>query len=253
MTVQGTSSTQATPVVFESEDNSSLSESEKQQFVKSLCDHLGVTEEVAKQILSKMKNSQVRTYVSMANGDKGAVIGMLDPEVQEMLGYDPDRGVYGNPFGDMFIHFLILNYSLGIDIRKLTSQLPYLKLQESLGAAKDRLDGAIIEFACAMMSAAMFIGFGVCSFAKIRQSMRENATGKTEFNPYHPKWQWLTPPTANALAGIFTAGGGLGKALEDYKAAVQDGNVQLMESAFQQLLSALQAQADADRSYYAGL
>ena len=241
----GDSKTSATP----------LSTQEKTQLTDELMSSFAMTKEQAGVFLNSVDPAQVRTYLDLASGKSNIsrdqakqMWGLSDEELDKMFGNQKTLGVFDNPFGDLFIRFLMLSYSLGLDVKKLMMDVSGLRFDQAVDAAQKRLDGATTEFACAMAAAAIFIGFSGASFYKVAQ-MRNDKT----VNPHDPKWQWYSPMTANLMTQPITSGGQFGKALEDYDASILDGHNQLLDNVYQQLSTAWQGSNDAQRGYLAGL
>lgn len=241
----GDSKTSATP----------LSTQEKTQLTDELMSSFAMTNEQAEVFLSTVDPAQIRTYLNLASGKSNItrdqakqMWGLSDEELDNMFGNQKTLGVFDNPFGDLFIRFLMLSYSLGLDVKKLMMEVSGLRFDQAIDAAQKRLDGAVTEFACAMAAAAIFIGFSGMSFYKVAK-MRNDKT----VNPHDPQWQWFSPMTANLMTQPITSGGQFGKALEDYDASVLDGHNQLLDNVYQQLSTAWQGSNDAQRGYLAGL
>ncbi|WP_334118544.1 hypothetical protein [Limnobacter sp.] len=231
-----------------------LTQEEKARFISEAMATFALTQEQAEAMLEKLEPGQVRTYLDLASGKSNItreqakeMWGLSDDEVQAMFGDKEEIGIFDNPFGDLFLRFLMLSYSLGLDIKKLMSQVSGLRFEQAIEAAQKRKDGAILEFACAMASAAIFVAFAGGSFYKINSMKNEKA------NPHDPTWQWLSPMTANLLVSPINSGGQFGKALEEFKASVLDGNNQLLDNVFQQLMNAWQGHKDAQDTYRSGL
>jgi hypothetical protein len=156
--------------------------------------------------------------------------------------------VFDNPFGDLFLQFLMLSYSLGLDIKKMMSSVSNMKFDEAMNAAHDRKEGAMRDFACAMAAGAVTVGIGGGSMYKLYRAKND-----PKMDPMDPKWQWLTPYTAQQITAPITAGGQFGKSLEEYDASVHDANNQLLDTVFQQLMNTWQSTNDASRTYDSGL
>ena len=232
-----------------------LTPEEKGLIINELMSTFALTEEQAEAMLSKLEPAQMRTYLDLASGKSNItreqakeMWGLSEEELDMMFGDKRQIGVFDNPFGDLFLRFLMLSYALGLDIKKLMMDVSGLRFDQAVQAAQKRLDGATTEFACAMAAAAIFVAFSGASFYKVAK-MRNDKT----VNPNDPKWQWYSPMTANLLTQPVTSGGQFGKALEEFEASVLDGHNQLLDNVYQQLTTSWQGSNDAQRTYLSGL
>lgn len=231
-----------------------LSEAEKTTFISYATSSFSLTEEQATALVDRLAPDQARTYTNLASGKTDItreqaqeMWGLSNEEADAMFGQKNKIGMFDNPFGDLFLQFLMLSYSLGLDIKKMMSTVSNMKFDEAITAAKDRKDGAEKEFACAMASGAVFIGFGGMSMYKIKNTSSDKMT------PHNQMLQWFNPITAQQLGAPISAGGQFGKALDDYEASKHDANNQLLDTVFQQLMNTWQSSNDASRTYTSGL
>lgn len=231
-----------------------LNREEKSTFVSYAMSSFSLTEEQATALVEKLAPEQARTYMDLASGKTNitreqaqTMWGLSNEEADAMFGQKNKIGMFDNPFGDLFLQFLMLSYSLGLDIKKMMSSVSNMKFDEAMEAAHDRKQGAAVAFGCALAAGALSIGFSGFSYYRINKMHDE------KLNSFNPKLQWLGPQTATMLGQPITAGGEFGKSLQDYDASVHDANNQLLDTVFQQLMNTWQGSNDASRTYTSGL
>jgi hypothetical protein len=230
-------------------DMSPLTATEQQNFIDAMMSKMALTKEQATQLMNNLDPSQVRTYIGLANGSDNItkeeakqMWGLSDDEVNMIFGDNNSIGVFSNPFGEVFLQFLMLSYSMGIDIKKLMAQVMQQQLDLGLDAAKQRKEGATVQFALAMTAAVITVGLG----------------GAHAMSAYNNKGQgqgshWLGPMGATLFTQPITAGGEFGKALYEYDAAVNDAFGQQASSIYQQLVEQYQSLIDAQNQLNQGL
>lgn len=234
--------------------NTPLNKEEKSTFISYVMSAFSLTEEQAAALVDRLAPDQARTYMDLASGKTNItrdqaqkMWGLTDEETDAMFGQKNKIGIFDNPFGDLFLQFLMLSYSLGLDIKKIMSTVSNMKFDEAITAAKDRKDGAMKEFACAMAAATVTGMFAGGSFYKIYRMDAE------KMNPHNQMLQWMSPVTAQLFSAPLTAGGQFGKAFDDFEASLHDANSQLLDTVFQQLMNTWQSSNDASRTYTSGL
>lgn len=231
-----------------------LTKEEKAQLATEFMSSFALTEEQANELVEKLTPEQAHTYLNLTSGKTNItreqaqkMWGLSNEEADAMFGHQNKIGVFDNPFGDLFLRFLMLSYALGLDMKKMMSGVANMKFDEAMQAAHDRKEGAHKEFACSMAAAALFIGFGAGSLVALK------FTKADKMNPHNPLLQWLNPMTASQLGAPLTAMGGYLKAEKDYDASTHDANNQLLETIYQQLMNTWQSTNDAGRTYSSGL
>ena len=231
-----------------------LSNEEKTQFISYAMSSFSLTEEQASTLADGLPPTAARTYMDLASGKTSItreqaqeMWGLTDQEAETLFGDKKQIGMFDNPFGDLFLQFLMLSYSLGLDIKKMMSSVSHMRFDEAIGAAKDRKEGALNEFICSMVAAGVTLGFGMASMYRIK------VTSADKMTQHNQMLQWFSPVTAQLLGAPITAIGGFTKSTEDYEASVKDANSQLYDTVFQQLMNTWQGSTDASRTYTSGL
>ena len=154
-----------------------LSQDERSFLENELKTYLALTASQVALILSSWSPEQARSYLQLSNGQKSISKndaiekwGLTNEEANKLFGQSDVIGVFDNPFGDLFLRFLMLSYTLGLDIKRLISQVTTLRFDEAVSAAKDRLSGALVQFICGLVAGALFLGFGIGCLVRFSRS-----------------------------------------------------------------------------------
>lgn len=244
-------------------DSKPLTQQEKDQFMTIAETKLGMTEGQAEQALANATPEQVRTLLGLENGtdeitreEAKKMWGLTDAEVNSLFGDQQAIGVFSNPFGNVFLQFLILSYSLGLDLKKMLATMIGCQKDQAIAAAKERLDGARVQFACAMTAAALTVGFaGVNAFTTFKMHrLGVDKDGNSLAGPgLKTLNSWTNPFGTNLLTQPITQGGQYGDQLHQYEAAKHDADAQQTNQYFQQLMQLYQTTTDTDSSTTRGL
>lgn len=169
----------------------------EQEMIDYLVNVVGLSPGQAKQLLSTMTPQQSQTLYALVTGKDDITrqeamerFGLSSSEYQMLFGKNQQVGVFDNPFSDIFLFFLMYSYALGADIKLLMSQMLQSRYEHAIDAAAEKLKGAQVQFACAMVAGMIGLAFAGFSLWKIGHMY-----------PRTPGAQPDTTPGADTLAG----------------------------------------------------
>lgn len=96
--------------------------------------------------------------------------------------------VTSHPFGSIFVEFMALMYSLGVDVRKMIAKTIEVQKKGMIDAANSQFHGAIGKFAASMTAGLLSLGGGVANAwrtknkAPAEKSSNEDNATKSESN-----------------------------------------------------------------------
>ena len=224
-----------------------LTQTEKEKFLAYMMDKFGLTEEQANRMLANLSPEEVQTYLGLASGkdtitrdEAKKLWGLTDDEADILFGGSERIGIHTNPFGDAFLEFLMLSSAMQVDIKQLMSQVLETQVELGISAAEERLKGATVQFACAMLSAVITAGLGAA-----------NATIAKNSKTGHGN-QWVGPIGASLITAPINASGEYGNANYQYEGAKDDIKAQEANALYQQLVSLYQTTTETEKEQTRG-
>lgn len=233
-----------------------LTSAENTEALEHLMLKMGLTESQAKGLLAKMSPTETRTFLGLISGKdsitraEGIVMWDLTEAEADILfpkGAKELRsgGTFTNPFGNAFLNYLILSYSLGLDIRQMMAKMLRVEVELGIKKANEIFTGAIVQFACALTSAVVtgaLGGFGLYNAHK--QAKDPKGMTPEEQQRAALDNQWFSPIGASLVAQPINAGGEFGKQWYEHEGALTQVFAEETEKLYQQLLSFYQSNND---------
>lgn len=237
--------------------NDPLTTEEQESFVQQMMEKSGLSEADARAMLAMMMPQQVRTYLGLSSGqdeitreEAKAMWGLSDKEIDILFGGKETFSTVSNPFGDVFLEFLILSYSLGIDIKKLMAEVLQVQVDLGIEAAEERLKGAVTEFAMAMFAMVLTVGMG----AAYAHSARVNGQNTPKGSPFGGQGnQFLGPFGITLWTQPINSAGQFGNQTFIYEGSIDDVHAEEMNKYYQQLQTLYQQILDAENDERHGL
>lgn len=239
-----------------------LSQQERQQFIESMKSTFGLNQAQCDAILNNLPPQQVRTYLALASGEDEItrqeaqdMWGLTDEETNNLFGERQSIGVFGNPFGDVFLHTLMLTYSMGLDLKKIMSDLVHGKKNYAIEAAEERLKGATVQFACAMAAAVLTIAMaGINTWSAAHpKAPTKGADGQQQNQSRWMDNNWCGPFGVQLFTAPLNAGGEFWNATYRYEGEVLDSQKDYAGSQEQQVQSLIESFAQTDNSLFDSL
>lgn len=237
-----------------------LTSTEKTNAVEFMMSKMGLTEAQAKGVLENMTPAETRTFLGLISGKDSitraeaiSMWGLSEAEADILFPKGTKElrsgGIFTNPFGNAFLNYLILSYSLGLDIRRMMADMLQTEIALGIEKANEIFTGAIVQFACALTSAVVTgLAGGVAAYkAKYptkpdknqTPQQREAAERKAAMDA-----QWYSPIGASLVTQPINAGGEFGKQWYEHEGALTEVFSQEAEKLYQQLLSFYQSNND---------
>lgn len=252
---------------------------------------LGMTEEQAAKFVDDfMQPDEVRQFLSIVSGQQPLTReqmqtqwGLSDEELdfvlqgEESLSMTPasaDRsnhfgGVFvtSHPFGNVFVEFMALMYSLGTDVKQMISKVIQQKKDMAIDAADEQFKGAVATFAASMLSGTLAVGMAGLNLLKTKNKEpvdnnkandgatkgnsesskpggANNANGQAETRANRNARlndalnnTWTSPNAIGLLTQPIEAGGRFIDAFYQRESTFKQAEVQEAEAIFQQLIS----------------
>lgn len=288
------SSVAQTPLTFE----------ERSNMMTYLQTQRGMTEEqAAKFVDGFMQPDEVRQFLGIISGQQPLTReqmqtqwGLSESEMdfvlqgEESLSMSPasaDRsnhfgGVFvtSHPFGNVFVEFMALMYSLGTDVKQMISKVIQQKKDMAIDAANEQFKGAIATFSASMVAGAISVGMASANLFRTKSKPAAGAEtspdaatkGLTE--PTKPGGAdnsnraadaaarerrnsllneslnntWTSPNAIGLLTQPIEAAGRFTDSYFQRESAIKQSEVQEAEAIFQQLMSHYQQTHEASQA-----
>lgn len=222
-----------------------LSSEESSQLIAILQNRLGFSAEQAESFAKLMTPTQARTFLALTTGDQNITregaqefLGLTEQEVDSIFGDKKVIGIYNNPFGDAFLTFMALSYSLELDFKLMMRKMLTTQVDTARSAAEDRKSGAIGKFAMAMTAAAVTFGLGGMNMHNARKNAGEGKDGQ----PNRPEGSpWTSPIGASLITQPINAIGEFTDQMYQYHASQEDINSQEASALYQQFVSMMES------------
>ena len=153
----------ATAGTYESAGAQNVTRTQNEEFTAYLTEKMGLTSTQADALLSAMTPDQVAKFLTLTKKkdtmtreevmEMSTELGSVLSEADIAVLFPRTIGTFSNPFGDAFLNFLILSYSLGTDIRQLMAKTLQAQVDLVIQKAEEFFKGAVVQFACAMTAA----------------------------------------------------------------------------------------------------
>ena len=151
----------ATAGTYESAGAQNVTRTQNEEFTAYLTEKMGLTSTQADALLSAMTPDQVAKFLTLTKKkdtmtreevmEMSTELGLSEADIAVL--FPRTIGTFSNPFGDAFLNFLILSYSLGTDIRQLMAKTLQAQVDLVIQKAEEFFKGAVVQFACAMTAA----------------------------------------------------------------------------------------------------
>lgn len=246
----------STPTAQADAPTQPLSDQEKQSFIEMVEQTFHLTKEQAQQMLQNMSPEKVRDYTEMSHSAQGAsrdqlqkLLGLTDDQAEILLGPPDPQGVYTNPFGDVFLQFLILLKSLDVDLQLVAQKMLQAQVEFGLKAAEEKFKGAIAKFATALVAAGVTV---VCAGvnAGLASKYRKEAAANKDDPNYKPKHvsQWAGPMGAQLIGQPITATGDFVDAIYERDSEQDTVYAQEARAIYDRIIESRQSVHDSEKS-----
>lgn len=233
-----------------------LSDQEKQAFIETVEQAFHLTKEQAQQMLTNLSPEEVRTFTEMSHSAQGAsreqlqkMLGLTDEQADILLGPPNPHGVYTNPFGDVFLQFLMLLKSLNVDLQLVAQKMLQAQVEFGLKAADEKFKGAIAKFATALVAAGVTVVCAGVNAGLAFKYRKEAATNKDDPN-YKPKHvsQWAGPMGAQLIGQPITATGDFVDAVYEKESEQDTVYAQEARSIYDRIVESRQSVHDSEKA-----
>lgn len=245
--------------------NAPLTDVERNQLYEHLTTKMGLTENQARNLVNKISPSEARTILGLITGedtitrDEAIAAWKLSPaEADILFPKGNELGVFSNPFAEAFLNYLILNYALGLDIKRMMSDMLAAQIKLGKEKAEEIFKGAIVQFACAMTAAlvtGVTGGVGLYKARSAQQEQKHMTPAEREAADRRAAMdnQWWSPIGASLYTQPITAGGEFGKQWYEREGALTGVDAEEADKLYQQLVSFYQSSTDAAHAAAQGL
>jgi hypothetical protein len=238
-----------------------LNPQEKKQFSEAMKSAFGLTQAQCDAILSNLPPQQIRTYLALASGEDEItrqeaqdMWGLTDEETNGLFGERQSIGTFGNPFGDVFLNMLMLTYAMGLDLKKLVSDMVHGKKNYAIEAARERLNGATVQFAFAMAAAVLTIGMAAINmWGATHPKTTKGADGQAQNQARWMDNNWFGPFGVQLGTAPLNAIGEYVNATYRFEGEELDAKKDYAASMDQQLQALLDGYIQGDNSSFAAL
>lgn len=254
-----------------------LSFHERVQMMNYLQQQRGLTPEQAEQFMDGfMQPDEVRRFLGVVSDAQPITRqDMIDKwslseeqvdfvlQGQDSLSLAPADGggshgavlVTSHPFGNIFVEFMALMYSLGTDVRKMLVKMIKVQKEGMIESANEQFRGAIAKFAMAMFAGVVTLGGGAFNAVRTKNKppadpVQNAAGGKKGSDPAQtPTGErnanineainntWTSPQGLGLITQPFTAAGDFTDAWFQREAGRTNAEVEEARAIFQQLMS----------------
>lgn len=138
-----------------------LTNLEQDQLLDFLTQDMNLPLDLAQAFIAKLSPAQARSLMGsdeLSRDDAVALFGLSEGEADLLFGESDVMGLRSNPFGDIYLMFLVLAASLEQDMAILYQDSIGQTLKLEKAANEDRRAGALGKFIFSMVSAAITIG-----------------------------------------------------------------------------------------------
>lgn len=237
-----------------------LTTSERAEALSYLGSSYGLNESQARKLLDRMSPDQARTFLNLISGmgtisraDAQRMWNLKDSELNLLFPKGERIGVLTNPFAKAFLNYLILSYSLGLDIRQMMAKIIETQIQLGIEKANQIFNGAIVQFACAMTAAVLTGVMGGVGLYKATHPPKQNKDMTPEERAAADRKaamdnQWYSPIGASLMTQPINAGGEFGKQWYEREGALTAVEAEEAEKLYQQMLSFYQSTMETDQS-----
>lgn len=247
-------------------DNTPLSVSERAAMVEMLMASMGLNRAQAQKFIDGIEPSQARTFLGLMNGTdtitREEAVRMWGLTAEEANVLFPDGKVissFTNPFGRAFTMFLMLTYSLELDLKQILAEVLQVQKDEAIAKAEDIFKGAIVQFATAMTAAIVTGVFAGKSMFAAYKSSRTPPPDPKKPNETADQTKaatdnmWFGPIGASLINQPITAGGEFGNSWYQREGMYHDANVEEAKGIYQQLMSVYDSTGQLSRTAAQGL
>ncbi|HEX4916345.1 MAG TPA: hypothetical protein VFV43_00460 [Limnobacter sp.] len=240
-----------------------LNQEQRAVVVERLMSDLGLTREQAHRLVDGLSTSEARTLFDLVTGNLQITRelamqawGLTEAEADVLFPNGPVLSTFTNPFGRAFVMFLMLTYSLELDLKQIIGELIQIQKHETIAKAEDMFRGAIVQFATAMTAALVTGVFaGKCMFNAYKTSRTDpkNPNQAQDLQKAATDNMWFGPIGASLINQPITAAGEFGKAWYEREALFHDANGQEAGSQFQIVMSQLETTSRLQQAGASGL
>lgn len=241
--------------------NEPLSTSEHTAMVDMLMASMGLTRAQAEKFIANLSSKEARTFLGLMDGSDSitreeatAMWGLTPEEANMLFPENKPISTFTNPFGQAFTMFLMLTYSLELDLKAILSEVLQVQKDEAISKAEDLFTGAVAQFAAAMTAA---IVTGVFAGKSMFKAYKTSKTPPPDpKNPAQTANQataatdnmWFGPIGASLINQPISASGEFTNAWYQREGALHEAEVEEARSLYQQIMSIYDTTGQTSRS-----